>query len=139
MKKIFFLITLIAATIACNKVEQSFDNASDNLTTLSFQASGADFTKTSLGSDFSILWSTSDKITVFSGENFATSSEFAVESVAENNHVATFSGLAAVSPEYYAVFPASADATISAQGAVTATLPTVQNATAGSFGAESNL
>ena len=138
MKKIIFIFTVFAAAIACNKVEQNFE-AADNLVSMSFQASGTDFTKTSLSSDFSILWNSSDKITVFSGENFATSSEFAVQNVSQDMLLATFSGLAAVSPAYYAVFPASADATISAQGTVTATLPTVQNATAGSFGAEANL
>ena len=61
-----------------------------------------------------------------------------VESLSAEGRIATFTGLAAVSPTYWAIVPAQDDATISG-GRVTATFPTVQTAVAGGFGPKANL
>ena len=92
-------------------------------------------TKTTLGPDFSIRWSTSDEIALYAATG-AAGERFTVASTTDEGRKATFSGL---SPEtsngyYYAVYPYSADARLVAtSGTVQATLPTVQTGVEGSF------
>lgn len=92
-------------------------------------------TKTTLGTDFTIRWSSSDAISLFATTGAAGES-FTVASTSDEGRKATFTGL---SPEtsngyYYAVYPYSADARLVAtSGTVQATLPTVQTGVEGSF------
>lgn len=94
-------------------------------------------TKTTLGSNFSILWSTYDHITVFPG-TAADGVQFDVISTEEDCLKATFDGTATASATYYALSPAQAGATI-ADGKITASLPTTQTATIGSYASEANV
>lgn len=134
MKKIFVLIAIVAAAIACRK-EQPKDIES-RLTPLTFRAT-PEATKTSLDGQ-SILWSTTDQIVVFSGASFGTATQFSVTSTESSGKVANFEGMGVVSPEYYALFPYQADATITGSGDMTLTIPTDQAAVAGSFGPAAN-
>ena len=144
MKKIFVLIAAFAVALSCNKIQEPVvtDTPQDNtpsseLVEMTFHAVG-EATKTTLDGT-SISWSTSDHINVFSGASFATNTKFDVTSVSSNSHEATFDGLGAVSPEYYALFPYQSGATITSAGVITATLPVNQAAVPGSFGPEANL
>lgn len=133
MRKAFFFLAAILAVISCNKEP---DAPSDNTVHLTFTGVTNDV-KTSLASDFSVVWSTEDDITVFPGEN-AAGVTFDVSATSNNGHVATFEGNAAASATYYALSPAQVGVSIS-DGKISAILPTVQTAVAGSFGPEANV
>lgn len=145
MKRLFIIFAAIATVVACSK-EQENPSAKttepavqENLVPMEFTAVGDTDTKNSLSGN-SIVWSTSDKIKVFSGDNFETASQFTVSSTESEGHVATFSGLAEVSPAYYALFPYQEGASITSGGTISATLPANQGSiVAGSFGTEANL
>ena len=135
MKKYIILIAALVAALACNR--QPAITVTSDLTLLSFTV-GTEGTKTSLnGKD--IVWSTSDRINVFSGASFATNTAFSATSVENSGLNATFEGLGEVSPEYYALFPYQNTATISPAGVITAELPAAQAAVPSSFGPEANL
>lgn len=145
MKKIFLFATL-AVALSCAKEQPAGNDGSgqiapkEGLTQMQFRASSTDpQTRTSLSEDNAILWSTSDRINVFSGSSFATKTDFTVTSLSNENRQATFEGLAEISPAYYALFPAQNGAAITSEGIITAELPNVQNAVAGSFGPKANL
>ena len=132
-KSLFILIVATAAVLSCNKEPNA---PSGDTVHLSFTGITNDV-KTSLASDFSIVWSTEDDITVFPGEN-AAGVTFDVSATSNNGHVATFEGNAAASATYYALSPAQVGVSIS-DGKISAILPTVQTAVAGSFGPEANV
>ena len=132
-KSLFILIAATAAVLSCNKEPNA---PSGDTVHLSFTGITNDV-KTSLASDFSIVWSTEDDITVFPGEN-AAGVTFDVSATSNNGHVATFEGDAAASASYYALSPAQVGVSIS-DGKISAILPTVQTAVAGSFGPEANV
>ena len=138
MKKYFYLLAIAtAALFACTK-EPSTQEPSSSQQKLTFTGITDDgLTKTSLGSDFSIVWSTQDDITVFPGEN-AAGVQFDVTATAREGHEATFEGTASSASTYFALSPAQASATI-ADGSITANLPTTQTAIAGSFAPEANI
>jgi len=142
MKK-HFILTLgaILALVSCEKEQDVVDKAPEvpetNLVPLSFTA-GAE-TKTSLDEDRYIIWSKdTDHINVFSGDPIEYNTQFTVTNVEDNGKTAVFSGLGAVSPEYYALFPYDENAGID-EGVITATLPNEQVAVEGSFGPTANL
>lgn len=140
MKRLTYLLgVVLLAAVACNKeVAAPVENAPANLVPMTFTAlSDPDLSKTFLSEDFSIKWTMEDAITVFAGEN-ASGATFTVGSVEDGGASATFTGLSDVSPVYYALSPADENATI-ASGVISTTLPSVQNAAAGSFGATANL
>lgn len=93
-------------------------------------------TKTTLGTGYSIVWSTEDDITVFSGAD-ADGSIFTVTKLENDNKKAIFSGLGLPAVDHYAVSPAQG-ASISG-GVITAVLPMTQGVLNGSFGAQANL
>ena len=132
-KSLFILIAATAAVLSCNKEPNA---PSGDTVHLSFTGITNDV-KTSLASDFSIVWSTEDDITVFPGEN-AAGVTFDVSATSNNGHVATFEGNAAASATYYALSPAQVGVSIS-DGKISAILPTEQTPVAGSFGPESNV
>ncbi|MBO4475145.1 MAG: hypothetical protein J5737_00270, partial [Bacteroidales bacterium] len=138
MKKLFILLTAIAAVVSCSKEKDNIEPAAA-LSPMTFKAVG-EITKTSLAADEkSIIWSTSDKINVFSGASFATNTQFSVTSVESEGKTAVFEGLAEVSSEYYALSPYQEGASITSSGLITAVIPAEQQAVAGSFGPEANL
>ena len=129
MKKIFVLITILAAAISCSKEQEA------QLTPLTFTAVGEQ-TKTSLDGQ-SIVWSTSDHVMVFASADYDTPYNFAVTSTENSGRKATIEGLGTVSPEYYVLFPYQADAAFNG-AEMTLTIPTDQAAVAGSFGPSAN-
>lgn len=136
MKKIFVFFAVIAAVLSCSKDRNGIAPES-HLSPLSFRLSTEE-TKTALNGQ-SIVWSTTDKINVFSGTSFGTNTQFSVTSTEYDGTVATFEGLGDVSPEYYALSPFQDGATIDASGIITASIPASQAAISGSFGPEANL
>ena len=108
---------------------------------MEFTARQEPLTKTSLGADYSIRWSSSDKVTLFSSTGTA-GAEFTVSATEEDGKVATFTGLTAATSNgyYYALYPASDQARlISTSGTFTATLPSSQTGVEDSFAADANL
>ena len=98
-------------------------------------------TKTSLGADYGIRWSTSDQVTLFAGTGVAGTA-FQVSSTESDGEIATFTGLTTASSNgyYYALFPAQSGARlVTTSGTVLATLPTVQTGVENSFAADANL
>ncbi|MCQ2188108.1 MAG: hypothetical protein MJY73_07170 [Bacteroidales bacterium] len=93
-------------------------------------------TKTVLNEDLSVSFKETDEITVFSGTESAT---FSIASISEDGLTARFEGVITPSETYYAIYPKDESAAITADGVVTTTLPTVQTATASSFGDGANL
>ena len=136
MKKIVLLFAAVAAIAACTK-ESEKANGAKELVPMSFTTVGDPIpTRSSLNENFGIVWSSDDKISVFSGSG--TNTTFEVESLSQNGSVATFKGLAEVSTEYYALFPAQEAATISS-GVIQASLASEQQAVKDSFGPSANL
>lgn len=97
------------------------------------EASGG--SKTTLGTDFTIHWSTSDAITIFSQTGLAGDT-FSVSSTENDGTVATFTGLTHESSNgyYYALYPSSGSARlVSTSGTVLASLPSSQTGVQDSF------
>ena len=108
---------------------------------MTFTAMSEASTRTALGSGGSVLWNSSDAITVFASAG-TTGSTFKVSSTSEGGSVATFSGLSTQSTNgwYYALSPASSAAKlVSDSGIISAELPTVQTGVEGSFPSEAAL
>lgn len=97
-------------------------------------------TKTALTSDYNVIWTSGDQISVFANGNnsqFTASNIRASESGLEGG-AATFEGMATVADVYYGVYPYNESATIS-ENVVSTVLPTDQTAVAGSFAVGSNI
>ena len=97
-------------------------------------------TKTALTSDYNVIWTSGDQISVFANGNnsqFTASNIRASESGLEGG-VATFEGMATSADVYYGVYPYNESATIS-ETIVSTVLPTDQTAVAGSFAVGSNI
>lgn len=106
-------------------VEKSF--------TASVDAGGA--TKTALTSDYNVIWSNGDMISVFAdGEN----RQFTSSNLRDDNRTATFEGMASAAETYYAIYPYNESASISGTE-ITTELPVDQTASAGSFAPAANI
>lgn len=132
---------LLFAAVFCGCAPQSpdiFDDPADQLKLMTFtgsqeEASGG--SKTTLGTDFTIHWSTSDAITIFSQTGQAGDT-FSVSSTENDGTVATFTGLTHESSNsyYYALYPSSGSARlVSTSGTVLASLPSSQTGVQDSF------
>ena len=132
---------LLFAAVFCGCAPQSpdiFDDPADQLKLMTFtgsqeEASGG--SKTTLGTDFTIHWSTSDAITIFSQTGLAGDT-FSVSSTENDGTVATFTGLTHESSNgyYYALYPSSGSARlVSTSGTVLASLPSSQTGVQDSF------
>lgn len=130
--KLFLLASFLFAMIGCTKDEphQIDDNA--NLVKKIFSAYTEEQTKTSLDTDYEVLWTAGDQISVFDGTN-----NTAFTTQADKVTSAEFEGYIAPteSATYYALYPYSADATF-ADGVITAELPLVQKAVLNGFDEE---
>lgn len=141
MKRIFGLM-LYAATVAAAAScieEQTNEPVMGDVVDMTF-VGHIDQTesKTTLDTDFSINWSSSDHITVFSGDGAGT--HFTEVTVDETKKNATFKGKVELADSYYAIYPKQDAATYSSEGEIiTATLPTVQTAKNGTFADGMNL
>ena len=97
-------------------------------------------TKTALTSDYNVIWSAGDQISVFAdgANNPFTASNIRASEGGLEGAVATFEGMANVADVYYGIYPYNEDATMSGT-VITTTLPTDQTAVAGSFAVGSNI
>lgn len=145
MKKYYFILMAAASLLAACAKESPVDDRTagpdapaSGKVEMRFTASSED-TKTTLdpSNGYAILWGMDDDITVFAGAS-ASGNTFHVESVSDNKRTAVFEGLSELSDTYYALFPASNTASISA-GVVSASLATEQAAVAGTFAPKANL
>ena len=144
MKRLMISLMSLAAILSCSRELRPDSEpagpaqpATDQVA-MSFTAVTEEV-KTSLdNSDFSILWSDADHITVFAGDNDASGATFDVSATARGGLEATFSGTSETADVYYALSPAQNTASIS-DGSITATLETSQTPVAGSFGPTANL
>lgn len=137
-KRFITAICILTAGIASSCVEPVNAIPEDNVRAIEFKAAGEEvLTKTTLTSDFRIKWSSKDHITVFSGAGKGTT--FSDVTVSSDGRTATFAGSAAWSPEYYALYPAQTDAVLSADGIITAALPTSQKAVKSNIADKMNL
>ena len=128
------LLPILAALLcACTLI--SPESVPDGQLQMSFTASHEPGTKTSLQNGRSILWSTSDAVSLFASSG-SKGSTFKVSSIEDGGSTAIFSGLSPESANgwYYALYPASDDARlVSASGTVLCGIPTTQNGKENSF------
>ena len=132
-----YLLMLAAVFCACSPLNPEVSlTPSDALVSMTFQGvQEGTGSKTTLASDYSLCWSTSDAVTIFASTG-AAGSTFNVSSVEDGGAVATFSGLSHESANgyYYALYPASGDARlVSTSGTVLSSLPATQAGTKDSF------
>lgn len=92
-------------------------------------------TKTSLDSGYNVVWTEKDAVSVFADGG---SKKFTVTNVRENGLVATLEGLVPYAESYCALYPYSESSRMSGD-VVTAVLPTVQEAVAGTFAQKANI
>ncbi|MBO6169316.1 MAG: phosphodiester glycosidase family protein [Bacteroidales bacterium] len=135
----FRRLIFACALCACTPLStEGIKSLPDGLISMSFtgvQEGGSEATKTSLGSDFSIHWSSSDEVTIFARTGEAGET-FKVASTESDGTVATFTGLSHESANgyYYALYPAStASRLVSTSGTLLASLPTVQTGVQDSY------
>ncbi len=142
MKKNLYLFLVLAAVCSsCAKnLSEKISPEGENLIEKTFLASNACVsTKTALGENFNILWSTSDKIGVYASGS-TSPQEFSASSVSEDGLHAEFSGLAEDASEYVALYPYDESFTLSSTAeTATVTIPAVQSATEGSFDPKANV
>lgn len=140
MRKNLAFAALAAAALAAACAKESAPvSEQENLVRMTFTASSAPVTKTSLADDMGIIWSTEDRIGVYaSGKN--SPEPFGVASVSREGRTAEFSGSAPISSGYVAVYPYDSAFKLSESGdAVSVTVPPVQNAVLGSFDPAANV
>ena len=141
MKKNFrFLICLATAAVAASCLgEKEMDNGPQaQLVPMTFSAVVDDIvddTKTSLGTDFSVIWDEEESISLLSGSSHT---EFSMVGRSDDGKTAVFEGLAEQTGVYYAVYPYSEDHSIN-DGIITVSLTDSQPATADGFGHGVNL
>lgn len=144
MKSRLLLLSAIAAfsAFACtNTIEKPLDkdieSPSGDLRTFTVEAEttiiadagiASASSKTVLNGDLSVSWVSGDKISVF-GET--VNNEFTLESI-DDGGKATFSGAASGS-EFYALYPYDSEASITAGGVITTSLPCDQTGVPGTF------
>ncbi|MBP5522210.1 MAG: phosphodiester glycosidase family protein [Bacteroidales bacterium] len=138
------LLFLVIGVCACTPQNpEIFERSSGELVEMTFtglqEASGA--TRTTLGPDYSIHWSSSDAVSIFAATGQAGTT-FNVASTEKDGTVASFTGLSHETSNgyYYALYPASDDARlVSTSGTMLAALPSVQTGVAGSYDPAANL
>ena len=135
MKKFMFIAAILSAAVcaSCSKNEIQ-DSLSKE--TMTFTASHDNMTKALLDAGFSVRWEAGDAISVFGSSG--TNTRMDDPSVSDDGKSASFTGEVEVSPAYYAVYPAQDDASLLSD-IITAEIPAVQTATAGSFGPDAGL
>ena len=135
MKKTFRFLTCLAtiAVAASCLNEKGLDNGPGvHLVPMTFLAVVDDVTvdsKTSLGTDFSVIWDEEESISLLSGTSHT---EFSMVGRSDDGKTAVFEGLAEQTGVYYAVYPCSEDHSIN-DGIITVSLTDSQSATVGGF------
>ena len=118
-------IPLAALLCACAPASLETPEIPSGLVRKTFTAVQEGLTKTALSPSYGILWSTSDKVSLFASTGSA-GTEFTVGSTSDSGSCAVFSGLTPESSNgyYYALSPASASARLaSTGGTILAELP----------------
>ncbi|MBR4660296.1 MAG: DNA/RNA non-specific endonuclease [Bacteroidales bacterium] len=134
MKKLILgfvaVATALLSAVSCRQVTPEADLQPDSYI---YTATRDAWTRTTLGPDGEVIWSTADAISILTptGGNATLN----VTEVSKGGLQAHFSGSVAPASGNYALSPASSSATISG-GKVTVTMPSVQTAVAGSFAPE---
>lgn len=139
MRRIIYIASLAICMNAAVSCVEGFEEPAGGTvrkTFTGYQDNGIE-TRTSIDAEGSIIWNSNDKITVFSGTG--TGNTFSDVTVSNDGKTATFAGSSAWAAEYYALYPAQSDATLSSDGVITATLPTSQTALLNTFGDGMNL
>jgi len=131
----FFTIALtIIAISSCSKEVAQTENVKNEEKTLVQFTALANETKTSLGSDDSVAWTTGDCISVFSG---TTNNCFALKTINPDGS-GVFEGEIVAADTYYAVYPYSDETTIK-DGVITTSIPSVQKPLKNGFANSTNL
>ena len=131
---------VLAAALLCACTRTGVEECPGGPLHMSFRGTTETPTRTSLGSGYSVRWSTSDAVTLFSGTG--AGSTFKVASTENDGLTATFTGLTPESSNgyYYALYPASDKARlVSSGGTVLCGISTVQKGVEGSFAPEAAL
>ena len=119
--------------------EKGLDNGPEvHLVPMTFSAVVDDVTvdsKTSLGTDFSVIWDEEESISLLSGTSHT---EFSMVGRSDDGKTAVFEGLAEQTGVYYAVYPCSEGHSIN-DGIITVSLTDSQTATADGFADDVNL
>ena len=125
--KTLFLGIFLAFVSCVNGIESIQEPSVPRGEPMTFSATRDDFNTRTAISSMDILWKIGDQISIFDGSQNA---KFSTNS--DNSKNATFSGIANDVPYYYALYPYSADATLSGN-AISCVIPKVQYPTAGQF------
>lgn len=139
MKKYLYLMISGVIAISCAKEIEptvSTPEASGERQEITFNA-GNSQTKTTLSEGTAVLWASQDALTVFDAE--LTNNRFSQSSLSEDFATASFTGEAAVSDTYYAVYPYRAGNASASAGVISTYLSPDQFAVANSFGPGANL
>ena len=127
---------LVPMVLSC--VNEVIEEPGDGLVVKTFTGYSDMETKTSIDNEFNILWDEEDHITVFAGDGKGT--VFSDVAVSDDCTVAEFTGKIDLVDTYYALYPAQDAAVYASDGEkITAELPSLQTALAGSFADEMNL
>lgn len=133
---LFLWATLVPMVLSC--VNEVIEEPGDGLVVKTFTGYSDIETKTSIDNEFNILWDEEDHITVFAGDGKGT--VFSDVAVSDDCTVAEFTGKVDLVDTYYALYPAQDAAVYASDGEkITAELPSLQTALAGSFADEMNL
>lgn len=137
LDKIFSIAVAAAALLSCAKEispnQGGVNNTDKEYMTIEAQVEQQVETKTSLSGNV-VSWTEGDKLSVFAGEENVL---FELKGI--NNGIGRFEGEAPAAETYYALYPYSTTATISADGVISTVLPCNQNGVAGSFDNELNI
>ena len=133
---LFLWATLVPMVLSC--VNEVVEEPGEGLVVKTFTGYSDMETKTSIDNEFNILWDEEDHITVFAGDGKGT--VFSDVTVSDDCTVAEFTGKIDLVDTYYALYPAQDAAVYASDGEkITAELPSLQTALAGSFADEMNL
>ncbi|MCM1501813.1 MAG: fimbrillin family protein [Bacteroidales bacterium] len=133
--KILLYTAAAAAMAACAKeIEAPAEKALVPKVFTGYADNGVS-TKTTLTSDYRVIWNDKDAISVFAGED---NTKFTATNLQDDGRTATFEGLASHSDTYIALYPHNEDARMSGS-IITTSLPSVQQAVAGTFMPGANL
>ncbi len=135
---ILIAVLAVATMLSCTEIlapeQPSKDGQETSLMVLEAYMEQHNDTKTSLSGN-SVVWTTGDKISVFSGtDNY----EFTLTEI-KGNGKGVFEGTAPAAATYYALYPYSSTASISESGVISTSVPCNQKGVAGTFDKDVNV
>lgn len=139
MKRILTIVAAIILVASCLEQNAALqDTQSVRLVPVKFSAA-PEMTRTTYSSGY-VYWEESDKVSLFSGNDFATKTELSVVKVSENGAYADFEGVAAAGDSYIAIYPSAEVNTYDGQtSALTVAVPSEQVAVANGFMSGANV